>query len=391
MNLIEVKFEDAQMRKEFLHLPLKIYQNDPNWIRPLDKDIEVVFDPSKNPCFEHGECIRWILQNKQGATIGRLAAFYDQRTMHKDNDQPTGGIGFFECIDDQEAAFFLFDQAKKWLESKGMEAMDGPVNFGDRSRWWGLLVDGFHEPNYCVPYHPAYYQKFFEDYGFKDYFQQYTYRRLIDGPKLGETFYAKAERLLKKKDYTFKHIEKKNLNQYVEDFRTVYNASWVKHAGVAEMSSEEAHAVLHELKPVLDERIIWFAYYNEQPIAFMVMIPELNQLFKHVNGKLNLMGKLKFLYHKWRGHCRKILGLVIGVLPRFQGRGVESALVAQFSYVAYSETFPYDELEFNWVGDFNPAMMHVYSSLEAEIYKTHITYRKLFDPEQAFKRHPVLK
>jgi hypothetical protein len=391
MKLIEVQDHDTYARKEFLRLPLQLYKNDTNWIRPLDTDIESVFDRKTNPCFQYGDCIRWILQNAQGETIGRVAAFYDSRTANAGNEQPTGGMGFFECIDDQEAANILLDACQHWLKTKGMEGMDGPINFGDRSRWWGVLVNGFDPPNYCVPYNPSYYQKILENYGFKDYFQQYTYRRFVDGPLLGEKFYEKYERIKQNPSYKFEHIQKKNLNKYAEDFRTVYNASWVKHEGVAEMTPEETQALLKKLKPVIDEKLIWFAYYNDQPIAFMVMIPELNQLFKHVSGKMDAFGKLKFIYHLWRGTCRKILGLVIGVMPRFHGRGLESAMIAEFSKVAYDKKFRYTELEFNWVGDFLPAMMHVYESLEAVIAKTHITYRKLFDESKEFKRHPVIK
>jgi hypothetical protein len=391
MKLIEVTEQNTSAKKEFLKLALKIYKNDKNWIRPLDNDIENIFNPAKNPCFQHGECIRWILQDTNNQTIGRIAAFYDKRKMNAGNDQPTGGAGFFECIDDQKAAFMLFDAAKNWLQSKGMEAMDGPINFGDRSRWWGLLVKGFDPPNYCTNYNPSYYQKFFEAYGFQDYFQQYTYRRYINGPHLGEKFYEKAERIKQNKSYSIKHIDKKNIDKFAEDFRTVYNASWVKHEGVSEMTKAETQAQMKELKPIMDERLMWFAYYNDQPIAFMIMIPELNQLFKYVHGNLNLWGKIKLMYHLWRGHCKKILGLVIGIMPRFHGRGLESAMIAEFSKIAYDKSFPYQELEFNWVGDFLPAMMHVYESLEAEICKTHITYRKLFDETKEFRRHPIIK
>src|SRR5688572_29841440 len=126
--------------KEFLQLPVKLYKNEPRWIRPLDKDIENVFDRQKNKTFRHGECIRWILSNDAGETIGRVAAFVNQKTVTKGNDQPTGGMGFFDCIQDQAAAFMLFDQCKNWLQQRGMEAMDGPVNFANRDRWWGLLI-----------------------------------------------------------------------------------------------------------------------------------------------------------------------------------------------------------------------------------------------------------
>ncbi len=191
MQLIEVS--TAAHKKEFLMLPVRLYKDDKNWIRPLDNDIENVFNPEKNNFFTHGECTRWLLQNNQGQTIGRVAAFIDRNTANK-FDQPTGGMGFFECIDNTEAAFTLFDICKQWLQTRGMEAMDGPINFGDRSQWWGLLVDGFTEPNYGMFYHHRYYKNLFEAYGFKDFFQQYTYQRKVLAP-IHPIVVKKAERI----------------------------------------------------------------------------------------------------------------------------------------------------------------------------------------------------
>lgn len=109
-----------QDKKAFLELPLKIYRDDSNWIRPLDSDIESVFDTAKNKFFRHGECTRWIVKDDSGNTIGRVAAFIDKKTATKNNEQPTGGMGFFESVNNQEVAFLLFDTAKKWLQQKGM-------------------------------------------------------------------------------------------------------------------------------------------------------------------------------------------------------------------------------------------------------------------------------
>ncbi|PZR31858.1 MAG: hypothetical protein DI538_20395, partial [Azospira oryzae] len=106
----------AEQIREFLQLPIRLYKNTPQWIRPLDADVESVFDKEKNKTFRHGECTRWLLLDDSGKTIGRVAAFIDQKTVNKGNDQPTGGMGFFECIDNQEAAFLLFDQCKTWLQ-----------------------------------------------------------------------------------------------------------------------------------------------------------------------------------------------------------------------------------------------------------------------------------
>lgn len=387
MKIIEVT--DKKTAKEFLEFPIQLYKNEPNWIRPLDKDINGVFDPKVNKFFRNGDCVRWILRNDQGETIGKIAAFINKKTVNKDNDQPTGGVGFFDCIDDQEAANLLFDTGKKWLEDKGMEAMDGPINFGDRDTWWGLLVDGFDRPpNYQCNYHFPYYQKLFETYGFQVYFKQFTFGRQVMDP-LSDRLYEKAEVAQKNADYTFRHIEKKNLKKYAEDFRTVYNDAWARHPGVAEMSSLQANAIIKKMKPIMDEKIMWFGYHMDQPVGFYINIPELNQVFKHVNGKLNLIGKLKFLYHKIRKTNKKMIGLVFGISPKHQGKGVDGALIMAIRDVVQETYTRYEQLEMNWIGDFNPKMIKVVEQVGGDVVKTHHTYRYLFDRTKEFKRMPI--
>ncbi len=384
------RVSDKNTAQEFLQFPLSIYKNDSNYIRPLDKDINFVFDKEKNKYFRHGECERWLLKAEGGKTIGRIAAFVNRKTA-KTFDQPTGGLGFFECIDDQQAAFKLFDTAKNWLIERGMEAMDGPVNFGDRDKWWGLLVDGFYEPCYCSNYNPPYYQQFFEDYGFEVYFKQYTYYRKLEW-ELSPAYMAKAKNILENPDYTFEHMHKNNLSKYIEDFRTVYNKAWVKHAGVKEMSPAQAKVIMNQLKPVLDEKIVWYAYYKGECVGFYVNIPELNQLFKYVNGKLDLIGKLKFLYHKWRGTNRTMYGIVFGIAPEHQKKGVEAAMIVEAAKVILDKKqVTYTDFQMNWIGDFNPKMMNVAEQIGGKIYKTHHTYRYLFDRTKEFKRHPIIQ
>ena len=263
MKLIEVN--DKTTVRAFLRFPVRLYKGEKTWIRPLDSDIEQVFDPGKNKFFRHGECIRWVLQNDKQETIGRVAAFINKKTAQKE-EQPTGGMGFFECIEDKNAAFQLFDACKSWLQAKGMEAMDGPVNFGDRDRWWGLLIDGFHiEPNYCCNYNFPYYQQFFEEYGFQIYFKQFTYGRKTRDP-FHPKIAMKAEKVAQDPNYRFEHLKKSNLKKYTEDFRTVYNKAWSRHKGVAEMSSLQAKNAMKKIKPIMDDKIIWYGYYNDEPI-----------------------------------------------------------------------------------------------------------------------------
>src|SRR5690606_16238399 len=99
--------------------------------------IESVFDPKVNKAFRYGEVVRWLLRHDDGSYIGRIAAFVNKKYSNKGDKVPVGGIGFFDCIDDQSAANVLFDTACAWLTTKGVKAMDGPINFGERDRWWG--------------------------------------------------------------------------------------------------------------------------------------------------------------------------------------------------------------------------------------------------------------
>jgi len=170
MELLEVV--DAKTARLFIEANVEINKTLPNYIRPLDKDVNEVFDKNKNKTFKSGECARWILKDKEDKLIGRIAAFTNKKYKNKGDEMPVGGIGFFDCIKNQDAADMLFDVAKHWLLQRGMGAMDGPINFGERDRWWGLVVEGFMEPMYGMNFNPPYYKELFENYGFKTFFNQ---------------------------------------------------------------------------------------------------------------------------------------------------------------------------------------------------------------------------
>ena len=388
MKLVEVN--DKRTKREFLDFPAALYRNDPNWIRPLDKDIEAVFDPKINRNFDKGEAIRWLLVDDKGKTIGRIAAFINESTKNA-GDFPVGGMGFFECIEDKQAAFMLFDACRQWLEARGVEAMDGPINFGERDKWWGLLVEGFTEPNYGMFYHMPYYQQLFEDYGFQLYFKQLTCTRSTR-EALNPAILARMKRVQAAAGYTFRHASKKNLEKLSYDFYTVYTKAWASHTGISKMTMEKARDIVNQMKPVMDERLLWFGYHQDEPVAFFVMLPELNQIFKHLNGKLNLIGKLKFLWfkHKLKNKrdFKKTFGIIFGVVPEHQGKGVEAGLVGSTQEMVTG--LGYTDIEMNWIGDFNPKMLAVTKLMGSSVCKTHVTYRVLFDPNRPFERYPII-
>ena len=386
MQLAEVS--DKKTAKEFLEVNVLINKNDPNYIRPLDKDIEEVFDPKKNKTFRHGEAIRWILKNREGKLIGRIAAFANKKYKNKGDDGPVGGIGFFDCINNQEAADMLFDVAKHWLMQKGMQAMDGPINFGERDRWWGLLVEGFEPPVYCLNYNPPYYKDLFENYGFKNFFNQHCYALKVM-ERVQEKFYVRHALIAADPDFSACHIQKSQLEKFAKDFTLVYNKAWAKHGGMKELSLPVVLKLFQTMKPIMDEKVCWFVYYKNEPIAIWVNLPDLNQWFKYLNGKFDLLHKLKFLWIKKTKKCNKFTGLVFGIVPEFQGKGIDAYMIMEGAKIIQGQHL-YDDYEMQWIGEFNPKMINVAESLGTYRSRLLTTYRYLFDRTKEFKRHPVL-
>ena len=378
--------------REWLDFPKHLYRGYPNWVCPLDDDIREVFDPKRNELFKDGEAVRWVVRDASGEIVGRIAAFYNREKAALE-EQPTGCCGFFECIDCQQVADMLFDAARMWLASRGMEAMDGPVNFGQRSDWWGLLVEGYEfQPLYKNPYNPSYYKELFENYGFRNYFNQHSFIWRKDTSEANRQILVRAERLYTTPGYHVEPLDMHNLEETAENFRVVYNRAWALFSGVKPMTREEALVLLRRLKPILDPEIVFFAYFNQEPIGFFVTVPDLNRLIGKFNGKFGLWQKLRLMWDlKVRRKCDRIFGIIFGIAPEYHGKGVESAIMAEYWKYLDRKDIPYKTLELAWIGDFNPVMNRMIENYVcASRHKIHTTYRYLFDRTREFHRCPRL-
>ena len=378
--------------REWLDFPKHLYRGYSNWVCPLDDDIREVFDPKRNELFEDGEAVRWVVRDASGEIVGRIAAFYNREKAALE-EQPTGCCGFFECIDCQQVADMLFDAARMWLASRGMEAMDGPVNFGQRSDWWGLLVEGYEfQPLYKNPYNPSYYKELFENYGFRNYFNQHSFIWRKDTSEANRQILVRAERLYTTPGYHVEPLDMHNLEETAENFRVVYNRAWALFSGVKPMTREEALVLLRRLKPILDPEIVFFAYFNQEPIGFFVTVPDLNRLIGKFNGKFGLWQKLRLMWDlKVRRKCDRIFGIIFGIAPEYHGKGVESAIMAEYWKYLDRKDIPYKTLELAWIGDFNPVMNRMIENYVcASRHKIHTTYRYLFDRTREFHRCPRL-
>ncbi len=380
-----LKADTPALRQAFLDLPRFLYRDDPNWVGPLDQELKALFSPKHNPHFAEGEAQWWVLQGSRGEPIGRIAAFiyYPKARRYA---VPTGGIGFFECINDYAAAEALLSTAQAWLAERGMEAADACVNFGENDRFWGVLVEGFDSPPaYGMPYNKPYYADLLTRYGYEVYFRQES--RRLDLRAIPERIVRIAQRAAQKEGVQFAYPELHNLTKYANDFRIIYNDAWQFHEHFVPLSEERVQRLVENLRLILVPEMIYFAYVEGEPAGVILAVPDLNQIFLPWRGKPTFWQLLQFLWRKrnryaWyrkRGILTRARVMLMGVRPKFQRRGLESAL-------AYLPVPPVIEMgiteaELSWVGDFNPAMLAVLEATQARRSKVHVTFRHYFTPE----------
>ena len=388
MQIKEV--DDRAEAENFIKVNVLINKDNPKYIRPLDNEINDVFDTKKNKAFKQGAAKRWVLSDDKQNLIGRIAAFVSAKYINNGDTFPVGCFGFFDCINDQAAANILFDTAKEWLLQNKMQAMDGPVNFGERDKWWGLMVEGFdEEPMYGISYNPAYYQKLFEDYGFQNYYNQYYYSLQAYGT-LGDKYRERYAKFAARPDYSAKHIDRRNLSKFAKDFSEIYNLAWAQHNEGKEISYEAALKLFKKMKPVMDETLVWFAYYKDEPIGMWLNIPDLNQYFKYFDGKFGWWEKLRLLILQKTKPGRKINGVAFGIVPKFQALGIDAFMIYSGALVIRKEG-RYDLIEMGWAANWNPRMIAIYKAIGGTQSRRMITYRYNFDRTLPFQRHPVVK
>ncbi|MCJ8154274.1 hypothetical protein MKJ01_10935 [Chryseobacterium sp. SSA4.19] len=383
--IIAEEVQNENQKKEFLEFPLRLYQHDKNYIRPLNKDIEEFFDPEKNKFFKSGTCTRYLFKNKQNQIVGKVAVFVNP--LYK-QAQPTGGIGFFDCINDQETANFIFDHCKAWLQQRGMEAMDGPINFGERDKFWGLLTEGFIEPLYGMNYNFPYYKDLFEHYGFNIYFEQLCFSRPIFA-EVSRVFTVMHSKHTKNPNLSAIPMQKDRLEKFAKDFTEIYNKAWATHGEGKQIEEAKTIKMFKMMRPIINEHISWFVYENEKPVAMWINIPDLNQWFKYLDGQFGLWEKLKLLWLKKFKKNEKMIGLVFGVVPEWQKKGLEGYMIWEGTQHLRKHT-DFKVTELQWIGDFNPKMIKIAESLDTTVTRKLATYRYLFDRNKKFERHPEL-
>lgn len=385
------KVQTREQKKEFLEVARIIYRTDKHWICPLDKQLHNIFEPTKNDYFRHGSAERWVLKDKEGNLTGRIAAFIDE-DKKKNAELRTGGVGFFECVNDPHAANLLFDTAKSWLKERKVEAMDGPINFGENDRFWGLLVEGFTEPPFTTNYNPPYYRQLFEQYGFREYYEMTS--NIID---LENTMDGRFDRIWEwvrqKNGIEFRHPEKSELAKFAGYFREIYNEAWQFHEEYKPISEGRAVKLAKEMGLLFVKKMIPFAFVRGEPAGFLICTPDVNQVFKRFKGRISPLQLLLFLWrsrnefawYRKKGILTKGHAIAIGIKPKFQQYGLETGMM--MSSIDEVRKMGFKSIELRWAGDFNPKISRLHSAVGAVQARKHITYRYLFDSTIEFKRY----
>ncbi|MGE9516142.1 MAG: GNAT family N-acetyltransferase [Solitalea-like symbiont of Tyrophagus putrescentiae] len=368
MQLIEVT--NKREEKLFLDVVKLIYKDCPEYIRPLDISIENIFNEN-NIFYRNDHSKRWILLNNKGQVIGRIAAFINEAI---NNGKKTLAFGFFECIDSQEAANILFNKVIDFASTINAEIIEGPVNYGPTHAFWGLLTEGFDKsPSFEVTYNPKYYINLFDSFGFKVKYHQFTKMHYLDSDNLPDRVNRIADRVRAKEGFSIKTFNINQFTQFAKYAVDIYNDAWKDNVNFIPATIETFLRVFKNIKQILDEKLILFAFYNGEPISLLVCIPDPNAIMKDFNGKLNFINKIRFILKK--NLISKVRVLALAHKSKYKNRGFEAVLFQTLSNYLNSSK-KYKELEISWVGSYNGVMLSILNSLNGINAKQHTVYIK---------------
>ncbi|MFA6457428.1 MAG: hypothetical protein WCW40_11445 [Bacteroidota bacterium] len=355
--------------KKFIDFIYTFYKDDPNWVPPLRMDREKLIDKKKNPFYKHSR-MELYLAERDGSVIGRIGAIVNDNHNKEHNDK-VGFFGFFECINDQVVANALFDAAKKYLLSQGMNAMRGPANPSVNDEY-GLLVDGFDSPPVVLmTYNPKYYETLITNYGLKKEKDLYAY--ILDQNTVYTEKFNRANEIVKQRNsLTFRPINMKDFDNEVKRIKEVYNSAWQYNWGSVPMTDEEFEALAEDMKMVFEPELVLIAESKGKMVGFGLSLPDINVRLKgNRNGGL-LGGLLRLLVFKKKVDLVRVI--VLGVIPEFQKSGAAGVLFFETAVRAKKLGYQYGEA--SWILEDNVMMNRAAQAMQGKIYKTYRIYEQ---------------
>ncbi len=371
MSSIKISIvKDQKDLMRFIKFQWKIYEGDPNWVPPLIMDRKKILSKEKNPFFKHSEA-EYFLAERNGELVGRIAAIKNDlhNQYHKDK---VGFFGFFECINDHEVANALFDAAKDWLKSKGLESMRGPVNPSTNDEV-AMLIDGFDDPpRLLMTYNPKYYLPLCDNYGFYKAKDLYAYK--LENKKVvgSEKIKRVAEIAQKRSGIKISQLNMKDFKKEVEKVKYVYNKAWAPNWGFVPMTDEELDGMAKDLKPLVEPSLVLFGEIDNKLVGFALVMPDYNYIFKQLDGKLFPFGIIKLYTQKKKIKWCRILTL--GLISDFQKKGLDAVFYWEIVNRAHQNGI--DLGEASWILEDNDMMNRGADAMNGELYKKYRIYEK---------------
>lgn len=356
--------------KKFIKFPWKIYQDDPNWVPPLIVDRKDFFNKQKNPFYRVAETQLFLARHK-GEVVGRIATCIN-RAHNEFHMEKLGSFGFFECIEDYGVAHKLLKIAMITLKAKGLEVMRGPLNFSTNHEV-GLLIEGFDRPPMVMmTYNPPYYQEFLEKFGMKKGKDLLAY--LIDGEQAKNPRLERiVNRLRDRAGVTVRKINVKDFDAEIQRVIKIYNEAWESNWGFVPLSNDEFTHIAKDMKMILDPDLALFAEIDGEPAGFALALPDVNQVFHKMNGRLFPIGILKLLWNmKIRKNINQARVITLGVVKKYQKRGLDS--IFYYDLLNNGVNNGYMTGELSWILEDNKMMRSAAEGIGAVPYKTYRIY-----------------
>ena len=371
MSNIEIrKVTTKRDLKKFVTFPWKIYKGDKNWVPPIISEKIKLLDKEKSPFFDHGDA-ELFMAYKDGKFSGTIAAIRDDNFI-KHSKTNSGYFGFFESINDEDVSEALFKTAEDWNRKQGLTDMIGPMNPSTNDEC-GLLIEGFDSPPVLMmTYNPKYYIKLYENFGLTKYKDLFALLAKLDfdiPPKLERV----AKKIKERNKIETRGVDLKNFKRELGYIKEVYNNAWSDNWGFVPMTDREMDMVADGLKDLVKPELVRFAFVDGKPVAFILIVPDYNEVFIKMNGRLSPLGILTFLLN--RNKIKKARVILLGIREGYRKQGIDSVLFYE-SFQA-SKKYKYEYVEFSWVLEENVLIHRTAEKVfGAKKYKTYRIYGK---------------
>ncbi len=368
-----VEIVPVRSRRElrtFIKLPFRLYRDEPNWVPPLIHDRKQFFDRSKNPFFEHGDA-EYFLAYRDGRPVGRITAQVDLN-LQAFQDNRWGQFGFFECEDDQEAATALLDTAEGWVTAKGCDCLLGPFDFTSNDEC-GILIEGHEKrPIILTNWSHRYYPRLLEGAGLAKAMDTLMWElRIDDRAKVHPAIWDMAHKVETEHGIACRPMRRKDIEAEISRFLDVYNEAWERNWGFVPLTEEEVRHYARQLRPLLDEH---WAFVAEKPdgevVGAALTLPDYNQVFRRMNGRLLPFGWAKFLWYRRR--IDRVRVFALGVKKAHQHTGV----AARFYEMHFdsAERTPQKGGEMGWILETNEPMNRGMEAMNGRVVKKYRMY-----------------